>query len=170
MAIFGPKPWVNLWKNVSFSTFLTSCFYSLERFFFRSRISLTLFSWPIQPKKKKLEKWPFLDKNHGLTALEKCQFFDFLNFLFLQPRKTSFRSRIQLRIFSWPILLKKKLGKMAIFGPKPWVWKNVKFVNVKCQFFAFWNFFFLYPRKTFFPSRILLRIFSWPILPKKKLE
>ena len=33
--------------------------------------------------KKKLEKWPFFDQNHGLTPLEKCQFFDFLNFLFL---------------------------------------------------------------------------------------
>ena len=30
MAIFGPKPW----ENVNFSTFWTSCFYSLERRFF----------------------------------------------------------------------------------------------------------------------------------------
>ena len=35
MAIFGPKPWVNpLEKNVNFSTFSTSCFYSLEKRFF----------------------------------------------------------------------------------------------------------------------------------------
>ena len=34
-------------------------------------------------EKKKLEKWQFLDQNHGLTPLEKSQFFDFLNFLFL---------------------------------------------------------------------------------------
>ena len=45
-------------------------------------------------KKKKLKKWPFLDQNHGLTPLQKCQFFDSLNFLFLQPRKVFFRSRI----------------------------------------------------------------------------
>ena len=33
MAIFGPKPWVNpLEKNVSFFTFSTFCFYSVERF------------------------------------------------------------------------------------------------------------------------------------------
>ena len=32
-----------------------------------------------------------------------------------------FRSRISLKTFSWPILAKKKVGKMAIFGPKPWV-------------------------------------------------
>ena len=45
-------------------------------------------------KVQNVEKWPFLDQNHGLTPLEKCQFFDFLNFLFLQPRKKFFRSRI----------------------------------------------------------------------------
>ena len=32
--------------------------------------------------------------NHGLTPLEKCQFLDFLDFLFLWPRKAFFRSRI----------------------------------------------------------------------------
>ena len=46
--------------------------------------------WAILPKKKKLEKWPFLDQNHGLTPLEKCQFFDFLNFLFSDSRKAFF--------------------------------------------------------------------------------
>ena len=33
--------------------------------------------------KKNLEKWSFLDQHHGLTPLEKCQFFNFLDFLFL---------------------------------------------------------------------------------------
>ena len=32
MAIFGPERWVT-WKNVNFSTFLTSCFYILEKRF-----------------------------------------------------------------------------------------------------------------------------------------
>ena len=27
------------------------------------------------PKKKKLEKWPFLDQKHGLTRLEKMSIF-----------------------------------------------------------------------------------------------
>ena len=51
-------------------------------------------SWPKVPKKIKLEKWSFLDQNHGLTPLKKCQFFDFLNFLYLKLRKAFFRSRI----------------------------------------------------------------------------
>ena len=58
-----------------------------------------------------LEKWPLLDENHALTLLEKCQFFEFLNFLFLLPKSH----------FPNQYCLKKKVGKMAIFGPKPWV-------------------------------------------------
>ena len=49
---------------------------------------------PYIAKKKNMEKWPFLDQSHGLIPLEKCQIFDFLNFLFLQPKKAFFRSRI----------------------------------------------------------------------------
>ena len=44
--------------------------------------------------KKKMEKWPIFGQNHGLTPLEKSQFLDFFNFVFLQPRKAFFRSRI----------------------------------------------------------------------------
>ena len=74
MAIFGPKPWVNPFgKNFYFSTFWTSCFYSLERRFFEVEYKKT-FSWPILPKKK-LEKWPILHQNYGLTPLKKCQFY-----------------------------------------------------------------------------------------------
>ena len=79
-------------KN-QFFDFKTSCFYSLERLFFglgyRHRHFPCLYCL-----KKKLEKWSFLDKNHGLTPLKKCQFFDFLNLLFIYPRKAFFPSRI----------------------------------------------------------------------------
>ena len=48
--------------------------------------------------------------------LEKCQFFDFLNFQFFQPTKAFFLSRISQNTFSWSILSKKaKVGKMSIF-------------------------------------------------------
>ena len=122
MAIFGPKPWVNPFGKMSiFRLFLTSCFYSLEKRFFVLEYRKRYFFWPILPKKKSEEKWPFLDQNHGLTPLEIPQFFDFLIFLFLQLRKAFFRSRISLKTFSWPILAQIKPPKMATFGPKPWV-------------------------------------------------
>ena len=79
MAIFGPKPW----KNVNFSTLRTSCFYSLERRFSVLEYHKRLFPGPCCLKKKKVEKWPFLDQNHGFTLFEKCLFYDFLKFLFL---------------------------------------------------------------------------------------
>ena len=101
-------------------------------------------------QKRKLQTCPFLDKNHGLTSLEKCQVFDFLNFLFLQNRNRFFGSRISQKTFSWPILLKeKKLEKWPFLE---------KFHGLtpleKCQFFDFLNLLFLQPRKAFFRSRM----------------
>ena len=94
-AIFGPKPWVNPFGKMSiFLTFLTSCFYSLERRFFVLESRKRHFPGLCCLKKKVLKKRPFLDQNHGLIPLEKCHFFDFLNFLFFYPRKALFRSRI----------------------------------------------------------------------------
>ena len=81
-AVFGPKPRVNPFGKMSIFRPLTSCFYSVEKPFFvleyRKRHFPNLFCL-----KKKIKKWPFFDQNHGLTTLEKCLFFDFLNFLFL---------------------------------------------------------------------------------------
>ena len=77
MAIFGPKPWVN--SSGKMSVFRL---FELLVFIFRSRISQKTFSWPILPKKKKLEKWPFLDQNHGLTPFEKMSIFGLFGLLF----------------------------------------------------------------------------------------
>ena len=94
MTIFGLKRWVNPFGKMSaFRPFGSFCFYSLERRFFileyRKRHFPGLY-W----LNKKCEKWPILDQSHGLTPLEKCQFFNFLKFLFLQPRRAFFRCRI----------------------------------------------------------------------------
>ena len=57
-----------------------------------------------------------------VISFEKCQFFDFLNFQFLQPRKAFFwLQNIVKDIFLVYIKQKINFGKMAIFGPKPWV-------------------------------------------------
>ena len=151
MAIFGSKPWVNPFRKMSiFRLFELVVFIAQKSIFSFQNIVIDIF-WSILPKKKKLEKWPFLDQNHGLTPLEKCQFFDFLNFLFLQPRKAFFRSRISQNTFSWSILRKKKkLEKWPFLdqyhGLNP---------LVKRQFFYFLNFLFLQPRMAFFCSKIL---------------
>ena len=119
MASFGPKPSLNpCGKMAIFLTFLTSCFYNLEKRFFVLEYRKRQFSYLFYLKKKKLEKWPFFDQNHGLTPFEKCQIIDFLNFMFLYPRKAFFRSRISLTIFSWPKLPKKKRWTNGHFWTK----------------------------------------------------
>ena len=104
-----------------------------------------------------------MSKNHGLTLLEKWQFFDFLNFLFFSLERHFFVLECRKRHFPLPILPKKKSWRTAIFGPKPWV--NL---FVKMPIFNFLNFSFLKPRKAFFRSKILQNTFFWPILPKKR--
>ena len=83
MANFGSKPWTNPFgKNLNFATIWTCCFHSLVRRFFLLEYPKQIFVAYIA-QNKKLEKWPILDQNYGLTPLENSQFFDFLNFLFL---------------------------------------------------------------------------------------
>ena len=72
--------------------------------------------------KKELEKWPFWYQNHGLTSLEKSQFFVFLNFFFYSLEWRFFCFRISQNTFSWPILEKKEeVVKKAIFVQKAWI-------------------------------------------------
>ena len=77
MAHFGPQPWTNPFeKNFNFSTVITACFYSLEKRFFLVEYHKRQFPRLYCLKKKKMQKWPILDQNHGVTPLEKWQFFD----------------------------------------------------------------------------------------------
>ena len=93
MAILRPKPWVNpLGKMSILRLFGLLVFIAQKGVCSFQNIIKDIFLAYIALKKK-LEKWPFLGQNHGLTPQEKCQFFDFLD-LFLQPRKAFFRSRI----------------------------------------------------------------------------
>ena len=83
MAIFGPKPWVNPFGKMSiFRLFELHVFMAYKRVFLFCSIVKDIFLAYIALKKK-LEKWPLLDQNHGLSPLEKYQVVDFLNFLFL---------------------------------------------------------------------------------------
>ena len=111
MAIFGPKPWINPFGKMSiFRVFELSCFHSVEKRFFALEYRKRYFPGLYCKKIKKLKKWPFFDQNHGLTPLQKCQFFDVLNFLFLYPRRGFFRSRISDKK-PWV----NPFGKMSIF-------------------------------------------------------
>ena len=84
MAIFEPKPWVNPFGKISiFPTFELPVFIAQKDVFLLQNIIKDIYLAYISLKKK-LEKWPFFYQNHGLTPLQKCQFFNFLDCLFLQ--------------------------------------------------------------------------------------
>ena len=136
-AILGPKPWVNHFGKMSiFRLFELQVFIAQNGDFSIQNIEKVI-CLTYSAKKKMLEKWPYLDQNHKLTPLEKLQFFDILNYLFLQPRKAFFRlfelqvfiaqkGEFSLQNIEKVICLtysakKKNVGKMAIFGPKQWV-------------------------------------------------
>ena len=151
MAIFGPKPWVNPFGKMSIFGFFELLVFIAQKgvFSFQSVVKVHFFGLYCL-KKKNLKKRPFLDQNHGLTPLEKCQFYDFLNFLFLQHRNAFFLCQnIVKDIFLAYIASKEKVKKW------PFLDKNHGLTPFKKQqFFDFLNFLFLQPRKGFFRSRI----------------
>ena len=64
-------------------------------------------------QEKKMEQWPFFDQNHGLTPLEKSQFFDYLNFFFYRLERRFFVLEYCKTHFPGLYSLKKK--KMEIW-------------------------------------------------------
>ena len=61
------------------------------------------------------KKITFFDQKHGLTPLEKCDFWDFERLNFLWPKKVSFLSRTLLNIISSLILRENKQKKITVF-------------------------------------------------------
>ena len=111
MAISGPKQCINPFGRMSFFRLLKLLVFIAQKGVF-SVLEYHKRHFPaLHCLKKKSEKWSFLDQNHELIPLQKCQIFDCLNFLFLQPRKSFFRCRISEKTFSQPILHKNKLEK-----------------------------------------------------------
>ena len=146
MAIFGPKPWVNRFRKMSiFRLFELVVFIAQKGVFSFYNIVKDVFLAHIAPPKK-LEKWPFLDqnlwKNVNFSTLKSSCFYSLgKRFFVLEYRKRHFPGLCCVK--------KKKVGKKAIFGPKPWLTPLEK-----CQFLDFLNLFFLQLRKAFFRSRI----------------
>ena len=167
MPNFGPKAWVTPLEKCQFFDFLKLLFLQPKKAFFRSTISYKAFSWSILPKKKKLEKWPFLNQSHGLTPLEKCQLFDFLKLLFLQPKKAFFRSTISYKAFSWSILpKKKKLEKWPFLNQSHGLTPLEK-----CHFFRLFELLFFLAQKGVFSFQNIVRdIFLWYIAEKEKVK
>ena len=117
------------------------------------------------PKKRKCKKWPFLDLNHGLAPLEKCHFFDFLNFLLLWPRKAFSVLEYQKRHFPCPYCLKKKVKKW------PFLDQNHGLTPLEnVNFSTFWTSCFYSLERRFFVLEYHKRHFPGIYCLKKKVR
>ena len=136
-------------EKSQFLDFLKFLFYGVENRFFVLEYRKTHFPG-LYYLKRKLEKWSFLDQNHGLTHLEKSQFLDCLKGLFLWRTISFSGSKMSLNIFFWPIL------------PEP-LWKNLNFSTFwnSCFYSLERRFFVLKYRKTHFPGVYGRKRKSW---------
>ena len=145
---------------MNFSTFWSSCFYSLERRLFVLEYRKRHFPG-LYCLKKKFEKWPFLFQNHELTPLEKCQFFDFLTSCFCSLESRFFVVEYLKRHFPGLYCLKKNM-KNGHFWTKTMGyprWKNVNFSTswTSCLYSLESRFFVLEYRKRHFPGLYCLK-------------
>ena len=150
MAFLDQKPWVNPFEKISiFPLFELLVFIAYKEVFSFQNNTKDIFLAYID-KKKKFEKWPFLDQKSFVNPFEKISLFRLLELLVFIASKGGFSFQNIIKdIFLAYIATKKKVPKMAIFGPNLWVNPLEK-----SQFFDFLNFLFLQPRKAFFRFRI----------------
>ena len=165
MTIFGQNSGLTPFEKCQFFDFLKFLFLQPTRRLFVPEYRKRTFPGLYCLRKKKFEKWPFLDQNHALTPLEQYQVFDFLNFLFFIAQKDvfSFQNIVEKHFHAY-IALKKKLEKIAIFGPKPWV-------NTfgKMSIFRLFEHLVLIAQKGIFSFQNILKDILKPTLPKNKV-
>ena len=98
-----------------------------------------------------LEKWPYLDQNHGLTPFKKLQFSIFWTSCFYSKERRFFVLEYRKNHFPNQYYLKKK-------GLEKWPYldQNHRLTPFeKCQFSNFWNLFLL--PKSHFPNQFCLK-------------
>ena len=98
-----------------------------------------------------------------VNPVEKCQFLDFLNILFLQPRKAFFVLEFRKRDCPGLYCPKKKLKKTAIFKPKPWV-NHFR----KMTFFRYFEILVFIPQKGVFPCQNIVKHIYVAYITSKK--
>ena len=122
MVIFGLQVQVNpLCKNGHFSTFFTFCFYSLGRRFFHLEYRKRHFPG-LYCSKRNFGKMVIFGPKPLVNPFKKMAIFGlFEPLVFIAQKGIFLLQNILKDIFQAYIAKKKKVGKMAIFRPKPWV-------------------------------------------------
>ena len=122
MANFGPKPWTNPFgkNNLNFWIFQTSCFCSLESRFSVLEYRKTHFPSLYCQKKKSSKNGQFWTKTMDYP-FGKISIFRLFKLCAFIAQKVVLRfQNIVKHIFLAYIAKRKKVQKMANFGPKPW--------------------------------------------------
>ena len=121
MAIFGQKPWVHpVEKNVYFSPFSTSCFYSLKRRFFLLEYHIRHLLGLYCLKKQSWKNGHFWTKNKRHPLWKNVKFSTLSTSCFYSLERRFFVLQYLIRHLPGLYCLKKESWKMAISGPKPW--------------------------------------------------
>ena len=122
MAIFGPKPWVNHFGKMSiFRLFELQVFIAQKGDFSIQNIEKVL-CLTYSAKKKNVGKMAIFGTKPWVNPFGKMSIFRILELLVFIAYKGAFSFQIIVKvIFLTNIALKKRVGKMAILGPKPWV-------------------------------------------------
>ena len=109
-----------LLKNIIFPTFWTSCFYSLERRFFVLDIVKEVFLAYIALKKS-WKNGHVLNKTICSAFWKNVSFSTFWISCFYSLETRFIVLEYRKRHFPGLYCLRRNVGKMAIFGPIPWI-------------------------------------------------
>ena len=122
MAIFGPKPWVNRFRIMSiFRLFELLVFIAQKGIFFVLEYCKRHFPGLYCPKKK-VGKMALFGPKPWVNPFRKMSIFRLFELIvFIAQKGVFFPLQYRQRHFPNLHCLKKKVGKMVIFGPKPWV-------------------------------------------------
>ena len=147
-----------LWKNVTFWTFRTSWFFSLDCCFFLLECHTTHLLG-LYCLKKRWKNGQFRTKTMNKPLWKNVTFWTFRTSWFLSLDCCFFLLECHTTHFPGLYCLKKKSWKMANFGTKPWTNPFGKML-----FLDFLNFLFISRRKLFLRSSISYNTCSWAIL------
>ena len=158
MAIFGPKPWVNPFaKNTIFRLLELFVCITQKRAFSFQIIVKVIFLTNITLKKR-VGKMAIFGPKPSVNPFAKMSIFRLLELFVSIAQKGAFSFQIIVKVtFLNNIALKKKVGKMAIFGPNPWVkpfgkMSIFRLFGTSCYFCLERRSFNLEYRKSHFPN------------------
>ena len=120
MAVFGPKPWVNLFKKkCQFFDFLNFLFLLPRKAFFVLGYHRKHFPSLYCLKKKSWKNGRFWTKTMGYPLWKIVDVLTFWTSCFYSLEQRVFVLEYHKRYFPGLYGRKKKVGKMAFFGSKP---------------------------------------------------